>query len=99
MFGRSFRIATIGGIPVNVDSSWIWIAVVAVYSLWTRFERGFPGLGDGQAIAYAVVAAALFFGSVFLHEVAHAVTARLAGGSPPRVRRSAAPARRSPSRF
>jgi Zn-dependent protease len=79
MFGRSFRIATIGGIPVNVDSSWIWIAVVAVYSLWTRFERGFPGLGDGQAIAYAVVAAALFFGSVFLHEVAHAVTARLAG--------------------
>jgi Zn-dependent protease len=79
MFGRSFRIATIGGIPVNVDSSWIWIAFVAVYSLWTRFERGFPGLGDGQAIAYALVAAALFFGSVFLHEVAHAVTARLAG--------------------
>jgi Zn-dependent protease len=79
VFGRSFRIATIGDIPVNVDSSWIWIAAVAVYSLWTRFERGFPGLGDGQAIAYALVAAALFFGSVFLHEVAHAVTARLAG--------------------
>jgi Zn-dependent protease len=79
MFGRSFRIATIRGIPVNVDSSWIWIAVIAVYSLWTRFERSYPGLGDGQAIAYALVAAALFFGSVFLHEVAHAVTARLAG--------------------
>jgi hypothetical protein len=47
VFGRSFRIATIGGIPVNVDSSWIWIAAVAVYSLWTRFERGFPGLADG----------------------------------------------------
>ena len=79
MFGRSFRIATIGGIPVNVDSSWIWIAVIVVYSLWTRFEREFSGLGDGQAIAYALAAAALFFVSVFLHEVAHAVTARLAG--------------------
>jgi Zn-dependent protease len=79
VFGRSFRIATIGGIPVNVDSSWIWIAVIAVYSLWTRFEVRFPGLSDGEAIAYALVAAGLFFGSVFLHEVAHAVTARLAG--------------------
>jgi Zn-dependent protease/predicted transcriptional regulator len=79
MFGRSFRIATIGGIPVNVDSSWIWIAVIAVYSLWGRFESRFPDLGDGAAIGYALFAAILFFGSVFLHEAAHAATARLSG--------------------
>lgn len=78
MFGRSFRIATIRGIPVNVDSSWIWIAVLAVFSLWTRFDARFD-LGSGVALLYAVLGAALFFGSVFCHELAHAVTARLAG--------------------
>jgi Zn-dependent protease/predicted transcriptional regulator len=79
VFGRSFRIATIRGIPVNVDSSWIWIAVLAVYVLYTRLAGRFPDVGDGLALAYAVFGAALFFGSVFLHELAHAVTARIAG--------------------
>lgn len=77
MFGRSFRIATVGGIPVNVDSSWIWIAVLAVSTLWARFDEDFPGLGNAATLAYAVVGALLFFGSVFLHELAHAITARL----------------------
>lgn len=79
MFGRSFKIATIRGIPVNVDASWIWIAVLAVYTLWSRFDANFPGLGDGVVLAYAVLGALLFFGAVFLHELAHAVSARLSG--------------------
>jgi Zn-dependent protease len=79
VFGRSFRIATLRGIPVNVDSSWIWIAVLAVYSLWARFDARFPELGSGVALLYGALGAALFFGSVFGHELAHAVTARLAG--------------------
>jgi Zn-dependent protease/predicted transcriptional regulator len=78
MFGRSFRIAKIGGIPVNVDSSWIWIAVLAVYTLTNEVQRGF-GVETGGAIGYAVFGALLFFGSVLLHELAHAVTARLSG--------------------
>jgi Zn-dependent protease/predicted transcriptional regulator len=76
MFGRSFRVATIAGIPVNVDSSWIWIAVLAVYTLWARITDRFLLLGDGRALAYAVLGAALFFGAVFLHEFAHALAAR-----------------------
>jgi len=79
MFGRSFRIATIAGIPVNVDSSWIWIAVLAVYTLWGRFQGRFPEIGDGGALAYAILGALLFFGAVFLHELAHAVSARVSG--------------------
>jgi Zn-dependent protease len=79
VFGRSFKIATIRGIPVNVDASWIWIAVLAVYTLWSRFDARFPALGDGAALAYAVLGAALFFVAVFLHELAHAVSARLSG--------------------
>jgi Zn-dependent protease len=79
MFGRAFRIATIRGIPVNVDSSWIWIAVLAIYTLWARFDARFPLLSDGVVFAYAVLGAVLFFGAVFLHELAHAVSARLSG--------------------
>jgi Zn-dependent protease len=79
VFGRGFKIATIRGVPVNVDSSWIWIAVLAVYTLWSRFDARFPELSMGGALAFGALCAFLFFGSVFLHEGAHAVTARLAG--------------------
>ena len=79
MFGRGFRIATIRGVPVNVDSSWIWIAVLLVATFWARFDQGFPDLASGTAFAFAVFGALIFFGSVFLHESAHAISARLAG--------------------
>jgi Zn-dependent protease/predicted transcriptional regulator len=78
MFGRSFRLVTLRGIPVNVDASWIWIAVLAVYTLYARLEGRFD-VGTAGALGYAVLGALLFFGSVFLHELAHAVTARLSG--------------------
>ena len=79
MFGRGFRIATIRGVPVNVDSSWIWIAALLVATFWASLDQEFPNLASGEAFAYAVFAALIFFGSVFLHETAHAVTARAAG--------------------
>jgi Zn-dependent protease len=78
VFGRSFRIATVAGIPVNVDASWIWIAVLALALGSRRLELLYPALDGAEAILYAAFGALLFFGSVFLHELAHAVTARLA---------------------
>ncbi len=79
MFGRSWRIATLRGIPVNVDSSWVWIAVLVTYSLWAQIHLRYPEVASGSAVAYALLAAILFFGSVFLHELAHAVAARVNG--------------------
>jgi Zn-dependent protease len=79
MFGRGFRIATIRGVPVNVDSSWIWIAVLLIATFWSRFDSEFPDLSSATSFAFAIFGALVFFGSVFLHESAHAVTARLAG--------------------
>ncbi len=76
MFGRPWRIATIRNIPVLVDPSWIWIAVLVTYSLWVQLEQRHTHLGSGAALAYAVAGSALFFGAVFLHEGAHAVAAR-----------------------
>lgn len=67
---------TIRGIPVSVDPSWVWIAVLVVWTLWNRFEVLHPDLGSVGALAFAVVGAILFFGAVFLHEGAHAVAAR-----------------------
>ena len=79
MFGRGFRIATIRGVPVNVDSSWIWIAVLLVATFWAQLDRRFPDIAGGEAFAFAMFGALIFFGSVFLHEAAHAVTARANG--------------------
>jgi Zn-dependent protease len=79
MFGRGFRIATIRGVPVNVDSSWIWIAGLLIATFWAQFDRDFPDLASGEAFAFALLLALVFFGSVFLHEVAHAITARVNG--------------------
>jgi Zn-dependent protease/CBS domain-containing protein len=79
VFGRSWRIATIRGVPVNVDSSWVWIAVLVTWTLWAQFDRTHPALGAFIALAFAVAGAVLFFGSVFLHEGAHAVAARANG--------------------
>ena len=75
MFGRGFRIATIRGVPVNVDSSWIWIAVLLVATFWARLDQQFPDIASGEAFGYAVFGALVFFGSVFLHEAAHAIAA------------------------
>jgi Zn-dependent protease/predicted transcriptional regulator len=77
MFGRGFRIATIRGIPVNVDASWLWIAALALYIGSRDLQSLFPELDATGALLYAAFGALLFFGSVFLHELAHAVTARL----------------------
>lgn len=76
MFGRPWRIATIRSIPVFVDPSWVWIAVLITYSLWAQLEQRHADLSSGTALAYAVAGSVLFFGGVFLHEGAHAVAAR-----------------------
>jgi Zn-dependent protease len=77
VFGRPWRIATIRGVPVLIDPSWVWIVVLLTYTLWARLEETHRGLTSGAALAYAVLGSALFFGAVFLHEGAHAVAARL----------------------
>ena len=79
MFGRGFRIATIRGVPVNVDSSWIWIALLLVATFWAQLDRDFPNLASAETVGYALFGALVFFGSVFLHEAAHAVAARANG--------------------
>lgn len=77
--GRGWKIGSIGGIPIRLDSSWIWIALIFTYSRYVNVRWDATAGGHGSAIALALLSAGLFFGSVLVHELAHAVTARLLG--------------------
>jgi CBS domain-containing protein len=73
LFGTSWRVAKIFGIDVRVDSSWVVIAVLITYSMYLRFSFLYKGLSTGAALGIAILAAVLFFGSVLVHELAHAL--------------------------
>ena len=77
--GGRFKLGSLRGIPIYVSSSWIWIAVLYTYSFYLQFTRGSRTLSPDAAVGFAILAAVLFFGSVFVHELAHAVTARALG--------------------
>src|SRR5260370_26440311 len=77
--GTSWRVAKIFGIDVRVDSSWVVIALLITYSMYLRFSFLYKGLSTGAAAGIAIVAAVLFFGSVLVHELAHALVSRARG--------------------
>jgi Zn-dependent protease len=72
---RGFRVGAVLGIPVFV-SGW-WLLLVGWVVLWYGgvLSESLPGLRAGSAYLVAAVFAVLLFGSVFLHELGHAVTA------------------------
>jgi len=74
LFGKSWKIATIGGIPVSVDASWFLLGVLIVYNMGASYG---DTLGTGTALAIGMLGAVLFMGSILGHELAHAVAARL----------------------
>ena len=73
MYGNSWRLIRIAGIEIRIDRSWVVIALLITYSMYIRFNLIFPRLTTGQAVALAVMAAILFFASVLIHEMAHAL--------------------------
>jgi len=79
MFGTSWRVARIAGIEVRVDSSWVVIALLITYSMYLRFSILYKSLSTGAAVGVAILAAVLFFGSVLIHELAHALVSRARG--------------------
>ena len=80
LVGETFRLGSIAGIRIGVN--WSWLVVFALIT-WTLAASVFPdqnpGQSDGTYLAMAVVAAVLFFFSLLLHELGHAVVARREG--------------------
>ena len=79
MFGTSWRVGRIAGIEVRVDSSWVVIALLITYSMYLRSSSLYPELSGGGAVALGIGATVLFFGSVLVHELAHALVAQARG--------------------
>ena len=79
MFGTSWRVGRIAGIEVRVDSSWVVIALLITYSMYLRASILYPELSGGGAVGLAILATVLFFGSVLVHELAHALVSQARG--------------------
>jgi Zn-dependent protease/CBS domain-containing protein len=79
MFGTSWRVGRIAGIEVRIDSSWAVIALLITYSMYLRLSVLYPELSGGGAVGLAILATVLFFGSVLVHEFAHALVAQARG--------------------
>lgn len=79
MFGNAWRLGRLGGVEIRVDSSWIVIALLITYSLFIQFNEAFPILATLGVLSLAILFSLLFFGSVLIHELAHAVVARRRG--------------------
>src|SRR5260370_37690581 len=73
LFGTSWRVARIAGIEIRVDSSWVVIALLITYSMYLRFSFLYKNLSTGAAVGIAILAAVLFFVSVPVHDLAHAL--------------------------
>ncbi|MFO7571404.1 MAG: site-2 protease family protein [Gaiellaceae bacterium] len=75
--GSSLELGRIAGIRVGIH--WSWVAVFALF-VWTLSANVFPStnpnLSGGTHLVMAFVAAVLFFLSVLLHELGHALQAR-----------------------
>lgn len=76
MGGQRWKVATIRGIPLYVGSSWLIIAAIYVYGQYQALTLQAVPPSPATAILLAILTAVMFFGSVLLHEAAHAVMAR-----------------------
>jgi Zn-dependent protease len=76
----SLSLGRLAGVEIGVNWSWLVIFGLITWSLGSVvFPDSNPGLGDGAYAAMAGVAAVLFFSSLLLHELGHAIVARREG--------------------
>jgi Zn-dependent protease/CBS domain-containing protein len=76
----SFTIARIAGIRIGINWSWLIVLALIVWTLEsTVFPASNPGLSTATYAAMAVAAAILFFTSLLLHELGHALQAKRDG--------------------
>jgi Zn-dependent protease len=72
--GRSIQLVRVFGIPIGVDASWFIFLFLLIWLRSDGYKTQFPG-HDSRAFALAVLFAFLFFASILLHELGHAVAA------------------------
>ena len=75
--GRSLPLMRVFGIRIGVNLSWFLVLFLFVYWLSERFAHQLDDQTKG--FVAAVAATLLFFGSIVLHELGHALAARREG--------------------
>ena len=86
MFGRSFQVARIRGIGIEIHPSWLLILALVSYTLadgW--FPDQYSGWSTAAYWGVGVVAAILLFVTVLVHELAHATVAIHRGLPVPKI--------------
>ena len=80
MFKNRFRVGKILGIPIHIDATWVLIFVWVTWSLSASyFPERYPYWSPTLTWSLGVASSLLFFASVLLHELGHALVARAQG--------------------
>ncbi len=78
--GTSLRLGRVAGIEIGINWSWLVVFALLLWTLATGiFPSTNPKLSGGTHVAMAIVATVLFFSSLVLHELGHALQARREG--------------------
>jgi Zn-dependent protease len=76
----TFRLGRVAGIPIGINWTWLLVFVFFTWSLAsTAFPASNPGLSTATYIGIGVAAVLLFFASLLVHELGHALRARREG--------------------
>jgi Zn-dependent protease/CBS domain-containing protein len=76
----TIQLGRIAGIRIGLNWSWLVVFALIVWSLAAAvFPSQNPGFSDGEYLGLAVAAALLFFASLLLHELGHALQAKREG--------------------
>lgn len=76
---KAIRIGRLFGIELALDTSWLFIFALVVWSLTAVFQAWHPLWTGGTVLAVALVTSLAFFGSILFHELAHALVAKVYG--------------------
>lgn len=74
---RGFRIATLFGIPIEINPSWLFIFVLILWSLTVGvFPQTYPGLPRATYAVMGLATTLLFFASLIAHELSHSMVSQ-----------------------
>ena len=78
--GQGIKVGRILGIPIRLDLSFFFVFALLVFLIATQvLPDSLDGLGGAERWLYGVVAGAVYFVSLLIHELAHSLMARRYG--------------------